>query len=100
MEVLNNILKAINGEYTAIACYELLANQAPNAEIKNRILEIRNDEIRHYETFWHLYISLTGKQATPQITKQCPADYKSGILASFIDEQETVDFYHDIAQKY
>ena len=63
MEVLNDILKAINGEYTAIACYELLANQAPNAEIKNRILEIRNDEIRHYETFWHLYISLTGKQA-------------------------------------
>ena len=98
MEVLNNILKAINGEYTAIACYELLADQAPNAEIKNRILEIRNDEIRHYETFWHLYISLTGKQATPQITKQCPADYKSGILASFIDEQETVDFYHDIAR--
>jgi len=41
---------------------------------------------------------LTGKQATPQITIQCPADYKSGILASFIDEQETVDFYHDIAR--
>ena len=46
-ETLNSISKAINGEYTAIACYELLANQAPNAEIKNRILEIRNDEIRH-----------------------------------------------------
>ena len=91
-------MKAINGEYTAIACYELLANQAPNAEIKNRILEIRNDEIRHYETFWHIYISLTGKQPTPQITKQCPADYKSGIQAAFIDEQETVDFYHEIAR--
>ena len=25
-EVLNDILKAINGEYTAISCYELLAN--------------------------------------------------------------------------
>lgn len=60
-EVLNDISKAINGEYTAIYCYELLANQAPNNEIKKRILEIRSDEIRHYETFWHLYISLTGK---------------------------------------
>jgi rubrerythrin len=97
-EVLNDILKAINGEYTAISCYELLANQAPNAEMKDRILEIRNDEIRHYETFWYLYISLTGNQPSPQITKQCPADFNSGVLAAFIDEQETVDFYHDIAR--
>ncbi len=97
-EVLNDILKAINGEYTAIACYELLASQAPNDETKKRILEIRNDEIRHYETFWYLYISLTGKQPTPQIIHQCPADYKSGVLASFIDEQEAVAFYHNIAR--
>ena len=75
-DVLDDILKAINGEYTAISCYELLANQVPNTEVKNRILEIRNDEIRHYEAFWHLYFSLTGKQASPQITKECPADYR------------------------
>ena len=97
-DTLEDILKAINGEYTAISCYELLANQAPNTEIKNRILEIRNDEMRHYESFWRLYFSLTGKQASPQFTRQCPADYKSGILAAFIDEQETVDFYHTIAR--
>ena len=97
-DVLHDILKAIDGEFTAIACYELLANQAPNDEIKKRILEIRNDEIRHYETFWYLYISLTGKQPSPEITRQCPADYRSGVLASFIDEQETVDFYHNIAR--
>lgn len=97
-DVLNDILDAINDEYTTISCYELLANQAPNAEIKKQILEIRDDEIRHYETFWHLYFSLTGKQASPKITKQCPTDYKSGILAAFMDEQKTVDFYHDIAR--
>ncbi len=97
-EVFNDILKAINGEYTAISCYELLANQAPNDETKKRILEIRNDEIRHYETFWYLYISLTGKQPSPKIIRQCPADYLSGVLAAFIDEQETVDFYHHIAR--
>ncbi|WP_414714813.1 ferritin family protein [Sporosarcina koreensis] len=97
-EVLNNILKAIDGEYTAISCYELLANQAPNNEIKKRILEIRKDEIRHYETFWYLYISLTGEQPSPKITRQCPADYTNGILSAFKDEQETVDFYHKIAR--
>lgn len=92
-KVLEDILKAINDEYTTISCYELLANQAPNTDIKNQILEIR-----HYETFWYLYYSLTGKQASPKIVKQCPPDYKSGILAVFKDEQETVDFYHDIAR--
>nr|WP_285852029.1 ferritin-like domain-containing protein [Sporosarcina luteola] len=91
-------MRAIDGEYTAIACYELLANQAENDEIKKRILEIRNDEIRHYETFWYLYISLTGNQPSPKMTKECPADYRSGVLASFIDEQEAVDFYHRIAR--
>ncbi|MDW0117519.1 ferritin-like domain-containing protein [Sporosarcina thermotolerans] len=97
-EVLNEILKAIDGEYTAIACYELLANQAPNDEMKKRILEIRNDEIRHYTTFWYLYISLTGKQPSPKMTRQCPSDFKSGVLAAFKDEQETVDFYHEVAR--
>ncbi|GEL05682.1 ferritin-like domain-containing protein [Rummeliibacillus stabekisii] len=100
MQIINDVMKAINGEYSAIYCYEVLANQAPNAEIKNRILEIRNDEIRHYHTFSQIYFSLTGRQPTPKITEQCPTDYKSGVLAAFIDEQETVDFYHTIARKY
>ena len=75
-KVLSDILEAINDEYTTITCYELLADQAPNGEIKKQILEIRSDEIRHYETFWHLYHSLTGKEASPKITKECPSDYK------------------------
>lgn len=48
--------------------------------------------------FWRIYISLTGSQPTLQITQQCHTDFNSGILAAFIDEQETVDFYHDIAR--
>lgn len=99
-EIINDLSKAINGEYQAIYCYEILANQAHIPEIKNRILEIRNDEIRHYQNFAQIYISLTGNQPTPQITKQCSRDYKSGVLAAFIDEQETVDLYHEIARKY
>lgn len=98
-QTINNLIKAINGEYHAIYCYEILANQAPNNEIKNRILEIRNDEIRHYHTFVSLYVSLTGQDPNPQITKGCPKDYNSGILAAFIDEQETVNFYHQASRE-
>lgn len=99
MKIVSDISKAINGEYHAIHCYEQLANQAPNLEIKNRILEIRNDEIRHYHLISHIYTSHTGKQPSPQLTEPCADNFRSGVLASFMDEQETVDFYHSIARE-
>ncbi|MEK3886866.1 ferritin-like domain-containing protein [Bacillus sp. FSL K6-3431] len=99
MDIVTDIIKAINGEYRAIHCYEQLANQAPNNLIKNKILEIRDDEIRHYHMFSNIYTSLTGKQPSPQLTEQCPNNFRSGVLAAFKDEQETVDFYHEIARK-
>lgn len=98
-KIINNMLKAINGEYSAIYCYEHLANQAPNIEVKNRILEIRNDEIRHYNEFVQIYTSLTGNHPSPQITEQCPSSFREGIHAAFKDEQETVDSYLDIADR-
>lgn len=42
-----DLVKAINGEYNAIRFYEHLAQLAPNEDVKNRILEIRKDEMRH-----------------------------------------------------
>lgn len=99
VELISDISKAINGEYSAIHCYKQLANQAPNAEIKEQILEIRNDEIRHYHAFSQIYTYLTGKQPSPQITEECPPGFRSGILAAFKDEQKTTDFYNEIARK-
>lgn len=98
MKLINDITKAINGEYSAIYCYEQLASQAPNEQTRNQINEIRNDEINHFQVFSHIYMSLTGRQPTPQITEQCPEDYRNGLVAAFRDEQETVDFYLDIAE--
>lgn len=95
--LVENIMKAINGEYSAIACYEKLAKMAPDEEIQKRILEIREDEIKHYNTFSQIYQSLTGKPATPEITEECADDFEEGLVASLKDEQETVDFYLDIA---
>lgn len=97
--LIDDIAKAINGEFSAIACYEQLAKLAPNEEQRNQILEIRNDEIHHYQIFSHIYTSLTGRQPTPQIVEPCPAEYVAGLKAAFKDEQETVDFYLDIAEK-
>lgn len=92
-------MKAINGEYHAIYFYEQLAKQAPNETVQKQILEIRQDEIRHFQEFSHLYICLTGQQPSPQITEPLPADFRNGVVAAFKDEQETVDFYHTVARK-
>lgn len=98
MQLFADIAKAINGEYSAIICYEQLAKLAQTEEARKQILEIRQDEIRHYQTFSHIYVTLTGKQHTPQVIEQCKAKYTEGLRASFKDEQETTDFYLDIAE--
>ncbi|MGM0750652.1 MAG: ferritin family protein [Bacillota bacterium] len=95
--LIKDIQKAINGEYSAIACYETLAKLAPTVEEKDRIREIRNDEMRHLKAFDDIYTNITGVSHTPQLQEGFPASYKRGLESAINDEQETVDFYLDIA---
>ncbi|HET7579651.1 MAG TPA: ferritin-like domain-containing protein [Bacillales bacterium] len=97
--LIQNVEKAINGQYSAIQCYSQLAESAPSEEQKKRILEIRQDEVRHYHTFSGIYTNLTGHQPAPKITESCPKDYVRGLKFAVEDEQKTVDFYREIADK-
>ncbi len=99
MKQVQNIEKALNGEYSAIICYEKLAAMAPNAKDKKRILEIRDDEIRHYQIFSVIYNQLTGKNYTPTQTESCAHNFHDGIKTAFYDEQETVDFYLKVSDE-
>jgi rubrerythrin len=96
-KLISDIEKAINGEYSAINCYEKLANLAANEKEKNQINEIRQDEVKHFQQFVQLYTRLTGRQPQPKITEECPDVYLSGLEFALQDEQETVDFYLEIA---
>lgn len=98
-QLVNDIQKAINAEYSAIACYEKLAKMAPTEDEKNRILDIQKDELRHLEEFSKLYTNLTGRKPSYQIMEECPDNYRAGIEFAFKDEQEAVDSYLDIADK-
>ncbi|WP_433745856.1 ferritin family protein [Falsibacillus pallidus] len=98
-QLLNDIQKAINAEYSAIACYAKIAGMAPTQQEKNKILEIQKDEKRHLEEFTQIFIKLTGKKPSYQIIEECPSTYKAGIEFAFKDEQEAVDSYLDIADK-
>ncbi|MGG0301245.1 ferritin-like domain-containing protein [Bacillus albus] len=98
-KLIRDIEKAINGEFSAISCYAKLANMAPNAMERNQILEIRNDEIKHFHQFVQIYTNLTGQQLKPQITEECPNTYLQGLEFAIQDEQKTVDFYLEIADE-
>jgi len=95
--LVHNIEKAINGEYSAIDCYARLANMAPHKKEREQILEIRQDEIKHYQQFVQIYRGLTGIPPQPKITEKCPGVYLRGVELALEDEQKTVDFYMEIA---
>lgn len=98
-DLIRDIVKAINGEYSAINCYAYLSDVSPTKEERRQILEIRRDEEKHYREFSAIYTKLTGKHPTPRITEQCPENYCEGLDFAFKDEQATVDFYLDISDK-
>ncbi|TDL31924.1 ferritin-like domain-containing protein [Jeotgalibacillus sp. S-D1] len=98
-ELIPDIQKALNGVYTAIVCYEKLARNASLDSQRDQILEIREDEKRHFEEFSKIYANLTGSQAAPVLNKGFPSVYRPGLEFAFRDAQKTVDFYLDIAQK-
>lgn len=97
--LLNDIQKAINAEYSAISCYEKLARMAPTQDVRDKILEIQQDEKRHLKEFSRIFTNLTGKQPAYQIIEKCPDNYRAGIEFAFKDEQEAVDFYLEIADR-
>ncbi|WP_088035572.1 ferritin-like domain-containing protein [Evansella clarkii] len=96
---IRDLEKAINGEYSAIECYERMADQASNEKERNQILEIRKDEIKHFEQFLMLYTSITGRSHSPVVTEECPGNYRLALLAAFEDEQNTVDLYNSMADR-
>ncbi len=92
-KLISELEKAINGEYSAIRCYTKLASLAKNEDERKTILEIKEDEIRHYNLFVSIYSNLTGKQPQQKVTEDCPNAYVEGLEFALKDEQETVDFY-------
>ena len=96
-DLIHKLEQAINGEYSAIQCYEKLAKMAPNGTERKQILEIREDEMKHFQVFSQIYINLTGYQPTPKVTETCPDSYKAGLEFALVDEQKTVDFYLETA---
>ncbi|MBZ5748965.1 MULTISPECIES: ferritin-like domain-containing protein [Metabacillus] len=98
-KLISNIEKAINGEYSAIHCYTKLAELASSEGVRKQILEIRQDEVKHFQQFVQIYGSLTGRQPEPKVSEKCPNTYLNGLEFALKDEQQTVDFYLEISDE-
>ena len=55
--LIKDLVKSINGEYSAVICYSILAEKAPTAEIRRRIEHIREEEVRHMHAFFTVYVN-------------------------------------------
>ncbi|WP_050614148.1 ferritin-like domain-containing protein [Bacillus testis] len=98
-KLIADLEKAINGEYSAIQCYARLAQMAANEQQRRQIMEIREDEIKHFQLFSQFYTQLTGNQPQPVMSEECAKQYMEGLEAAIKDEQETVDFYLSVSDE-
>lgn len=96
----DDVLKAINGEFNAIQCYNKLVKIVPIEKEKEVIGEIISDENNHLEKFTQIYYNLTGRQPEIAKTNDCPWGVKEIFEFAFEDEQKTTDFYLDIADQF
>ncbi|WP_238941869.1 ferritin-like domain-containing protein [Bacillus sp. REN10] len=93
-----DINRAANDEHQAIQYYSALANMAPNNEIKQIILGIRQDEIRHLHAFSRSYNRLAG--GYPNLTSAVlPKNFREGVIEALKDEGKTPAFYRSIAAR-
>ncbi|RKL66279.1 rubrerythrin family protein [Salipaludibacillus neizhouensis] len=97
--LVNDIQTALNGELRAFNRNENLINKADTKELKKRIAEMQKDEQDHIKAFRSIYSNLTGRQPTIEKTVSYPKDLIEGLESAFKEEQETVDFYLDIADR-
>lgn len=99
-QLLKDISKAINDEFQAIQYYTRLAELAPNKQIRQSILGIRQDEIKHFHWFTKGYLDLSSVKYPPiTLAVSLPSSFKKGVRDSLKDEQETVPFYHKLASR-
>ncbi|OKL35473.1 hypothetical protein BLL40_15325 [Domibacillus mangrovi] len=96
--LLNDVSKAIIGEVHAYNFYQKLAELATNAQDRQVILKIQQDEAKHYHWFTMILRRMGGQQ--PQIPAgELPKEFKEGVKTAIRNELEAAAFYQDIASR-
>ncbi len=92
------IRQAVAGETKDRMFYDYLISQAPNQKEKNIIASIRDDEIKHFGMFRHIYCEITGYFPKPlgEEKFEKPDSYLEGIEEALFGELGAIEMYRKI----
>lgn len=91
------LIKAMTGEQNARRYYETLTTMTRSEEDKRLISKFIQDEKKHFNNFYRLYIAFTGHQPMlPPVKQPKIPSYIEGIKQSIMDETDTYEFYRDV----
>lgn len=94
-EVLDALVKGMEGESEAIDFYTRLAKMAPDKIGREAVEHALADERVHLKLFINLYKQLSGKSPNYNKPKKKFDDFKEGIMIAFNDELEAYESYRD-----
>ncbi|MCA0970888.1 ferritin-like domain-containing protein [Halobacillus litoralis] len=95
-KLLNEIVKSIEAEATAIEFYTRLAKEAPTKAAEEDVVHALEDEKVHLQEFTNLYTRITG--APPEYTIQPVPfkNFKEGLQTAYRDELEAYESYRNL----
>ena len=96
--LIDEIAKAVNGEYQAIRRYSRMLELAPNPSLQAIIKDIRRDEKKHFQRFSAIYAAWTGGKQVPLQKNHVPSTFEEGVNESIVEEQKDVIFYQDVSK--
>ena len=90
LHILNVLLNGIKGKAANVDFYHRLAAIAPNRDHKQELLNMMQDEERHWWELTHLYTSLTDTQPVYQVESVPFYSYQDGLMKGY--ESELADY--------
>jgi len=89
---------AILDEKEAAGFYEMLAEAAPDAEIRQKIINIRRKELMHFELLQEIFADITGREY-PVNTKIAgeTGSFGEGLKTAICGELEAAEKYAELA---
>lgn len=98
-ELILDLITACNKELKSIHLNDYLLSLLPEEEIKQPLLEMKQDDMRHLESISTCYTYLTGITFKEELNEAFSSTLQEGFIMLLKEKQATIHFYQEIARK-
>lgn len=97
-DIVELLKAAILDEKEAAQFYELLAEAAPDGEIRQKLLNIRRKELMHFELLQEIFADITGREypANSKAAEEI-GSFGEGLKKAICGELEAAEKYSELA---